>query len=63
MHTLGIGLVTFPMVLVGVVVRSAQISGLSATTGFCLTALLICVAVGLFARLGGERPESDDVLA
>lgn len=63
MHTLGLGLVIFPVVLAGVVVRSVQIRGLSVTTGFCLTVLLIGLAVSLFAHLGGRDQESDDVLA
>ena len=58
MHVLSLSLAVFPVVLIGAVARSAQISGLSATTAFCLAVLLIGVAAGIVARLGGGQPES-----
>lgn len=51
-RVLQVGLIGFPIVLIGTVVRSVEVTGLSATTFACSTALVVALAAGVFVVLG-----------
>jgi hypothetical protein len=51
-HVLQVGLVAFPMVLIGTIVRSIAVAGLSATTVACVVAFALALATGFAVVLG-----------
>jgi hypothetical protein len=53
---LQIGLVGFPVALCGTVVRSASVTGLSATTVTCAVALAVSLATAVVVILGSATP-------
>lgn len=55
-RVLQVGLVGFPVVLIGTVVRSVDVTGLSVTTFACSMALVIALAAVVFVVLGSAAP-------
>ena len=55
-RVLQLGLIAFPLALVGTVGRAVQVDGLSAPAIFCLALLFASVGLGLVARGGRSSP-------
>ncbi len=58
-RVLQVGLVGFPIALIGTVVRSADVTGLSATTVTCAVALAVAVSTGVVVALGSAAQTGD----